>query len=888
MWALLGLWLLAGQAGATHNRAGEITYTHVQGLTYEVVITTYTKSSAIADRPWLPIRWGDEVTGALLDSLERESIQPLLGDVQINVYRGQHTYGGPGVYALEVEDPNRNDGVLNIPGSVDVPFAIQTLLFINPMAGHNNSVQLLNPGQENACLFQPWIHNPGAFDPDGDLLTFALIACRGFDGEFIPGYVSPELVSPAEDLFAIDPVTGDLTWESPQVAGEYNLAIRVQEWRMVDGMLVQVGEVVRDMQVSVAICANQAPVVAAIPDTCVVADSFLSLAVSATDPDNHPLVLTALGGPLSEVEHPAFFVATGNGQGTLTWLPRCAEVREAPYQVLFKAQDALNATPLSDIESVLIRVIAPPVQGVVAQAAGLEVEVSWQAHGCGGDLPDWQVAAGGYEVYRRVGVFPAQPGACEVGLPAGWDYELVGTVSGLGSTVFVDTDALNFGATYCYRVVAFWPDAGPSVISSEACATIPKDVPVMTGASVEVTDAGAGKVSVSWSPPTDADLAAFPGPYGYKLYASFQVGPEGDWSEPGLLWESGWSGVWPSPDTQFVHTGIPTDQRRWRYAAEAWSGDDRIGLATVATTPFLTLTPNDNELALEVFVQTPWENEVFEVHRQDDLGNWVLWAESDVALWVDTGLVNQQSYCYRVRTRGGYDASGTVDPIVNWSQSVCGIPVDLTPPCPPVLEVVADCPESLNRWTWQNPEGCADDVQGYVLYWTPVPGGTWQTLAQWEDSSETTYLFNEGGVQGTIAGCFAVSAFDSLAPGVDGVLRRNFSALSEPVCVDNCPYYFLPNVFTPNEDGSNDVFQAFPWKFVAEVDFQLFNRNGLEVFRTRDPDIMWDGRLTDGSPCADGVYYYTVRVQTIRLQGRVEERFSGEIHLLGSRNGIQE
>jgi gliding motility-associated-like protein len=133
-----------------------------------------------------------------------------------------------------------------------------------------------------------------------------------------------------------------------------------------------------------------------------------------------------------------------------------------------------------------------------------------------------------------------------------------------------------------------------------------------------------------------------------------------------------------------------------------------------------------------------------------------------------------------------------------------------------------------------------------------------------------------------------VSAFDSLAPGVDGVLRRNFSALSEPVCVDNCPYYFLPNVFTPNEDGSNDVFQAFPWKFVAEVDFQLFNRNGLEVFRTRDPDIMWDGRLTDGSPCADGVYYYTVRVQTIRLQGRVEERFSGEIHLLGSRNGIQE
>ena len=45
-------------AQATHNRAGEITYTHVQGLTYEVVITTYTKASALADRPWLFLTWG--------------------------------------------------------------------------------------------------------------------------------------------------------------------------------------------------------------------------------------------------------------------------------------------------------------------------------------------------------------------------------------------------------------------------------------------------------------------------------------------------------------------------------------------------------------------------------------------------------------------------------------------------------------------------------------------------------------------------------------------------------------------------------------------------------------------------------------------------------------
>ena len=58
-------------AFATHNRAGEITYSHVEGLTYEVLITTYTKASALADRPSLYLLWGDE-NGEELDSLERK------------------------------------------------------------------------------------------------------------------------------------------------------------------------------------------------------------------------------------------------------------------------------------------------------------------------------------------------------------------------------------------------------------------------------------------------------------------------------------------------------------------------------------------------------------------------------------------------------------------------------------------------------------------------------------------------------------------------------------------------------------------------------------------------------------------------------------------------
>ena len=266
----------ANPALATHNRAGEITYTHVSGLTYEILITTYTKATAPADRPWLYLYWGDE-NGAPVDSLERESETLLEDEVQINLYRGLHTYGGPGVYEIQVEDPNRNNGVLNIPGSVDVPFSITTLLIIDPQAGHNSSVQLLNPAQQNACLFQTWIHNPGAHDPDGDILTYDLVPCRGFNGEIIPDYFPPEEVSPSDDTFSIDPVYGDVIWDAPEIAGIYNVAIRIQEWRDVGGTLILVGEVVRDMQITVEVCTNQPPELEPIADTCVVAGSFLSL-----------------------------------------------------------------------------------------------------------------------------------------------------------------------------------------------------------------------------------------------------------------------------------------------------------------------------------------------------------------------------------------------------------------------------------------------------------------------------------------------------------------------------------------------------------------------------------------------------------------------------------
>ena len=121
------MFLLAFPARATHNRAGEITYKQISDLTFEVTVTTFTYTLSKADRPNLDIEWGDNS----ITNVARVSETFLPNNYKKNVYVSQHTYPGPGVYKIVVQDPNRNFGVENIPNSVNVVFSIYTLSLIH-------------------------------------------------------------------------------------------------------------------------------------------------------------------------------------------------------------------------------------------------------------------------------------------------------------------------------------------------------------------------------------------------------------------------------------------------------------------------------------------------------------------------------------------------------------------------------------------------------------------------------------------------------------------------------------------------------------------------------------------------------------------------------------
>ncbi len=68
----------------------------------------------------------------------------------------------------------------------------------------------------------------------------------------------------------------------------------------------------------------------------------------------------------------------------------------------------------------------------------------------------------------------------------------------------------------------------------------------------------------------------------------------------------------------------------------------------------------------------------------------------------------------------------------------------------------------------------------------------------------------------------------------------------------------VPNVFTPNDDGYNDLF-IVQHSSLKNFHGIILNRAGQKVFEWRDPDIGWDGKLQGGNDATAGAYYYIIK-----------------------------
>ena len=128
----------------------------------------------------------------------------------------------------------------------------------------------------------------------------------------------------------------------------------------------------------------------------------------------------------------------------------------------------------------------------------------------------------------------------------------------------------------------------------------------------------------------------------------------------------------------------------------------------------------------------------------------------------------------------------------------------------------------------------------YNFNWTP------DTLLSCSDCSSPVFLGNQD----------QRYLFEIIDPAtscqLDQVVRVKISNSCNPK-----DFYSVPNVFTPNRDGINDVLYVLPKSSDQIKSFRIFDRFGVQVFNTFDIAVGWDGSFK-GKNAPNGVYVYSV------------------------------
>jgi len=899
---LFSLTLFSISTFATHNRAGEITYRQIGPLSYEVTITTYTKANAPADRCELTLFWGDGKESILYRTKgpgpadQCDSNGELVNNnIKKNIYIGRHTYSSASIYTLYMLDPNRNEGVLNITNSVDEPFYITSTLMIGTGLGYNSSPVLLNAPTDFGCVNTPYIHNVSAFDIDGDSLSYKMVNCRGAGGRELETTYTP---SYNLDKVKVDN-QGTIYWDSPIFAGIYNIAVEISEHRKDpnSGKWLTIGKILRDIQIDVTACTNTPPVISALDNYCVVGGDILKFIVKANDADGDKITLTAVGGSLEvtpKATFPEIVEQDSPVEGEFVWNTDCSLARRAPYQVTFKANDFPydqhgNRIPgLSTQEVVEIRVMAPPIENltVVGNPNAANFDLAWDNNKC--------LAAIGYKIYRKEHSGNYTKVTCQGGLPDDSGYKLIDVINNVSITTYTDANnniPLKIGVQYCYIVTSILFDKSESMASDFDCATLKKRLPVLTNVDINKTSQSSGEINVVWSKPNEIDATVYPGPYGYKLYRA-----DGIRGDNFSVISDNFNSI---NDTLFFDSGMDTYNDGLNYRVDfynkpdntSWNNAQLIGSSKPASSPYLVVKSGDKKLQIKIEEEVAWK--IDSIIYYQEIGQTLIFkrigkqssesviGKTDGTYFIVDNLENGKDYCFRADVYGSYDAGGFVKPLFNRSQIGCGTPNKNTLQCPPVLSFDKSCADNIFLLHWTNPNTtCDEDISGYNLYIKRNPDDEFKFLTYLDGENNTEFdVIAAGDIK---IGCFYVTGVDVL---------ENQTIPSNIECYVPCLDFILPNVFSPNGDGYNDIYHPKWDKDAGEVpdfdfdlidfDIEIFNRWGKIMYKTDDIKIKWDGtNQFTGQACASGVYYYVCTI-TKKVGENSPETISltGYIHL---------
>ena len=149
--------------------------------------------------------------------------------------------------------------------------------------------------------------------------------------------------------------------------------------------------------------------------------------------------------------------------------------------------------------------------------------------------------------------------------------------------------------------------------------------------------------------------------------------------------------------------------------------------------------------------------------------------------------------------------------------------------------------------------------KGYDL---PLHGSYPGAAYKWNTGSTDSFI------TATTRGLYWASA------SLNGCQYKDSIIFDQKTCDCNI---IMPNAFSPNGDGMNDVYHPYIKCFPRSYELIFYSRYGQQVFASKDFKKLWDGRLNN-SLLPAGTYYYILNFYNEDLQRN--ERRSGSVTLL--------
>ena len=778
---------------------------------------------------------------------------------------------------------NGNIGNINLPGSAGMTY----YAFIPPGI-INSTPQITDVNIPYLCSGDTISIVNNAFDPDGDSLSYEFIMpYNGYSSTlnaapdpeldnnpyilpipevvFAPGYNLINVFGPGT-YASIDPVTGLTNYYVPN-QGFYVAAIEIKEYR--NG--VQISAIRRDLQFVAIVCTpNNLPVI-----TTPGSNTFsigegqtLCFTVTASDSEGDSLYLTA-SGPLldSTLVNPSGTIAAASGDSMVSsqfcWTPVCGMANTVPYQFFITIRD--NGCPakiINEIYSVYV------TSGPASQTPAVAVQ----------QFPQGLICQGSTVTFNAN---PVLPGNAPV-----YQWYLNGSAAGTNSSSFVPA-SLNNGDVVTVTMISNAPCAitdtahsppYPVVINSQPAPQLsltsnPADFlcpQQICFFNCSVTNGGAP--SYQWylnGTPSGSNGPVFTAANPSGIMTVYAVVTPSTGCPPettdtivfdiqpilnpdAYITASTNDSLCPGEQLSFTadasDTGEPPEFAWYLNGTFTGNTTSQFSFVPIAHGDEVYVTVTSDYECLSPATAT---SDVYTVNLfsplQVAIEDGPLEICSELPLELEYSHSGGNSATWTLSWEGGgttFPGNVFIPPATGYytltADDECFLPVKDS-----VFVEVLPLPFSDFIYNPENPSIFIPHVQFTNL-------STGAIAWNWQLDSVTSATEMHPSHDYPVSGDYPVRLVSTNQFGCTDTMIRVIE-------IENIITAYVPNSFTPNGDGINDLFGLSGFA-TGGYAMSIYNRWGIKIFNSESGYGMWNGKATDGDTAPAGVYVYSIRL----------------------------